>query len=86
MPDLPNPHASAMLVMTLIALYGFSRDNWRLEITSLSLLVVLVVGFTLFPFADFNPSRLFSGFANEALIAVCALMVLGQGLVQRPER
>ena len=82
MPDLPNPHASAMLVMTLIALYGFSRDNWRLEITSLSLLVVLVVGFTLFPFADFNPSRLFSGFANEALIAVCALMVLGQGLVQ----
>jgi di/tricarboxylate transporter len=44
--------------------------------------VVLVVGFALFPYPGFDPVDLFFGFANEALIAVCALMVLGQGLVR----
>jgi di/tricarboxylate transporter len=81
-PDLPNVHALAMLLTTGAALYMFSKDKWMLEITSLSLLVVLVVGFALFPYADFDPTDLFFGFANEALIAVCALMVLGQGLVR----
>jgi len=81
-PDLPNIHALAMLLTTGAALYMFSKDRWMLEITSLSLLVVLVVGFALFPYADFDPTDLFFGFANEALIAVCALMVLGQGLVR----
>lgn len=81
-PDLPNLHALAMLVLTVAALYAFSKERWMLEITSLSLLVILVVVFALFPYADFDPTKLFSGFANEALIAVCALMVLGQGLVR----
>ena len=81
-PDLPNMHALAMMLATVAALYFFSQDKLRLELTSLSLLVILVVGFALFPFADFDPTDLFFGFANEALIAVCALMVLGQGLVR----
>jgi len=81
-PDLPNLHASATLLLTVLALYAFAKDKWMLEITSLSLLVILVVGFALFPYADFDPIDLFLGFANEALIAVCALMVLGQGLVR----
>ena len=80
-PELPNLHALAMLLTTAIALYLFAKDRWALEITSLSLLVLLAVGFALFPYQDFNPTSLFAGFANEALIAVCALMVLGQGLV-----
>ena len=81
-PDLPNAHAVVMLLTTVAALYLFSKDRWLLEITSLSLLVVLVVGFALFPYEEFDPIDLFFGFANEALIAVCALMVLGQGLVR----
>ncbi len=81
-PDLPNAHALAMMLVTVAALYLFSKDRWLLEITSLSLLVVLVVGFAIFPYEDFDPIDLFFGFANEALIAVCALMVLGQGLVR----
>ena len=81
-PDLPNLHALATMLATVAALYAFSKDTWLLEITSLSLLVLLVVGFALFPYADFDPVDLFFGFANEALIAVCALMVLGQGLVR----
>jgi di/tricarboxylate transporter len=81
-PELPNLHAIAMLLLTCVALYLFAKDKWLLEITSLSLLVILVVIFAVFPYADFDPVDLFFGFAHEALIAVCALMVLGQGLVR----
>ena len=82
MPDLPNPHAIATLVLTILALFIFSKEKWLLEITSLGVLVVLAVGFALFPFPGFEATELFYGFAHEALIAVCALMVLGQGLVR----
>ena len=82
MPDLPNVHALATMAATVVALYLFAKDRWRLEVTSLGLLVLLAVGFALFPYEDFDPIDLFAGFANEALIAVCALMVIGQGLVK----
>ena len=81
-PDLPNLHALVMLATTVVALYMFSKDKWMLEITSLGLLVALAVFFSLFPYPRFEPVSLFYGFAHEALIAVCALMVLGQGLVR----
>ena len=71
-----------MLLVTIAALYVFSKEKWMLEISSLSILVALVVGFAIFPFKEFNPIDLFYGFAHEALIAVCALMVIGQGLVK----
>ncbi|HCO61213.1 MAG TPA: SLC13 family permease [Porticoccaceae bacterium] len=67
--------------LTVVALYLFTRDRWPLELTSLGLLALMAVGFALFPFQSFDPLHLFAGFAHEALIAVCALMVLGQGLV-----
>ena len=82
LPDLPNLHALACMLITVVALFMFAKDRWPLEITSLSLLVLLASGFALFPYDDFDPTDLFAGFANEALIAVCALMVLGQGLVR----
>ncbi len=82
MPEVPNPHALAALLITAVALALFSRDRARLEVTSLGLLAVLVLGFSLFPFEDLQAAELFSGFGHEALIAVCALMVLGQGLVR----
>ncbi|MDA0789298.1 MAG: SLC13 family permease [Proteobacteria bacterium] len=80
-PDVPNIHAGIVMVLTVVALYVFSRERLRLEITSLLLLVFLAVLFSVFPYGDFEPTTLFFGFAHEALIAVCALMVLGQGLV-----
>lgn len=82
LPDLPNLHALACMLITVVALFMFAKDRWPLEITSLSLLVLLASGFALFPYGYFDPTDLFAGFANEALIAVCALMVLGQGLVR----
>lgn len=82
MPDLPNLHALAVMALTFVALYLFSRERLPLELTSLGLLTVLAVGFTVWPFEEFEVMRLFAGFGHEALIAVCALMVLGQALVR----
>ena len=42
-------HATATMVLTIIALYFFSQDRYRLETSSLIILVVLTVLFTLFP-------------------------------------
>lgn len=81
-PQIPNLHALLMLIFTGVALIAFSREKWRLEVSSLAILVLLVVTFAVFPYPGFDPQDLFYGFAHEALIAVCALMVLGQGLVR----
>ena len=82
MPEVPNMHALAAMLTTVVALALFSRDRARLEVTSLGLIAALALGFSLFPFEGFRPVELFSGFGHEALIAVCALMVLGQGLMR----
>ncbi|MEJ2534286.1 MAG: SLC13 family permease [Gammaproteobacteria bacterium] len=67
------------------ALVLFARENIPLETTSLVVLVLLTVGFTVFPYESEGtrlvPSDFFLGFGNRALVAVCALMIIGQGLV-----
>ena len=82
MPEFPNVHALVAMLATVVALALFSRDRARLEVTSLGLVAALAVGFSLFPFDGFESVELFSGFGHEAVIAVCALMVLGRGLVR----
>jgi di/tricarboxylate transporter len=77
----PNGHAIAVMVLTVVALFLFTRERLPLEVTSLLLLAILAVMFTLFPYPGLEPGSLFLGFGHEALIAVCGLMVLGQGLV-----
>jgi len=86
-PSIPNYHALAVLILTGIALYLFRREDIRLESSCLGVLIILAVGFELFPFADKSGKHIesidfFYGFGHEALIAVCALMIAGQGLVR----
>lgn len=85
-PDLPNNHALFVLLLTVFALYLFRRDNIPLETSCVIVLLVLTIGFSFAPFHNFNgrlePMQFFSGFGHEALIAVCSLMVCGQGLVR----
>ncbi|WP_223788370.1 SLC13 family permease [Marinicella meishanensis] len=83
----PQPHAIAVLVLTVLALFLFTRDRIPLETSSLFVLIVLAVGFHLYPYttpdgAEFAVKEFFLGFGNEALIAVCALMIAGQALVR----
>ena len=42
---LPNMHALAVMIMIVVALALFTRDNIPLETTSLVVLVVLATGF-----------------------------------------
>ncbi len=85
-PDLPNYHALAMLFITMLALYFFRRDDIPLETSSLTVLVILCLAFTVFPFEldgkHLEPSSLFFGFGHEALVTVCALMIIGHALVR----
>ena len=83
----PNHHALAVMLLVGLALVLFSRDRIPLETTSLMILAVLTVGFELFPYiapdgGRLTPSDFFLGFGHQALVAVCALMILGQGLIR----
>ncbi|QKK03801.1 MAG: SLC13 family permease [Pseudomonadota bacterium] len=84
---LPNYHALGVLILVLLALVLFSRDRIPLETTSLVVLVILTVGFQLFPYSspdgrELSPTDFYLGFGHQALIAVCALMILGHGLIR----
>jgi len=84
MPALPDPHALAVMALTLFALVLFAQDRIALETSSLLVFIALVAGFQVFPYHGpggvVRPQDLFAGFGHEALVAVSALMVLGKGL------
>jgi di/tricarboxylate transporter len=84
MPLPPNIHAIAVMVLTALALVLFTRDRIPLETTSLFILILLALGFQFFPYVTdghtFEPSHLFLGFGHEALITICALMIVGRSL------
>ena len=87
LPPLPDAHAIAVLLLTVLALYLFTREKLPIETSSLFILAVITIGFSLFPYTDSQGEHLeavsfFSGFGHEALVAVCALMIVGQGLVR----
>ncbi|MDP3082810.1 MAG: SLC13 family permease [Rubrivivax sp.] len=84
MPSLPDPHALAVMLLTVVALVLFAQDRMRIETSALFVFSVLVLGLQVFPYQGDHGSvavrELYSGFGHEALIAVCALMILGKGL------
>jgi di/tricarboxylate transporter len=87
LPPLPDVHALAVLVLVLLALFLFTRESIAIETSSLFILAVLSIGFTVFPYINAQGDHLealqfFSGFGHEALVAVCALMIAGNGLVR----
>ncbi|MBT8108412.1 MAG: SLC13 family permease [Gammaproteobacteria bacterium] len=81
----PDAHGIAVLVLTILALFLFTRDRIPLESSSLAILIILVVGFELVPYYKdgiraLEPADFFIGFGNEALVAICALMMVGKAL------
>ena len=86
LPPLPNFHAMSVMFLTIIALILFTREKIPLESSSLMVLMSLAVGFELFPFKldghFLKAVDFFHGFGHEALVAVCALMIAGQGIVR----
>ena len=86
MPPLPDQHALAVLALTVVALFLFTRERIPLETSGLIVLVLLTIGFEWFPYHDgtqmLHTVDFFSGFGHEALVAVCGLMIVGHGLVR----
>lgn len=82
---LPSPHAVAALLLTVAMFYGFISGRAHVEIISLLTISAIALGLYFFPLPGQSPTdglRLaFEGFGHYALITICALMVLGRGLV-----
>jgi len=82
-----DSHAIWALSLTVVALILFTRDRIPLETSSLTVIVLLAVSFQIYPYQNsagqtLSPIMFFAGFAHEALIAVCGLMVAGYGIVR----
>lgn len=85
MPSL-DLHAIAVLALTIFAFYLFSRETLPVETSSLLVITLLAAGFIIFPYeiegGALDPMDFFRGFGNEALVAICALVMASQGLVR----
>jgi len=83
-PPIPPVHTIFVLLVTVFALYLFTRDRLPLEASGLAILTLLVVVFDLIPYGppgdELSSEQLLSGFSNQALITVCLLMVVGKGM------
>lgn len=80
----PSPQMWATLLMTVVALVGYAIERIPVELTALGVLSALLLIFHLMPLpgpATLGPEALLAGFANPALIAVAALLVVGQAMV-----
>ena len=84
MPPVPDSHTLFVLALTVFALFLFTRDRLPLEASGMAVLVILILSFQLFPYevdGEFLETQAFlTGFGHEALITICALMIMGKGL------
>ena len=80
----PDAHGIAVVILIVVALYLFTRDRLPLESSSLAVIVALTLGFHLFPYESNGirvaPADFLVGFGNQALIAICSLIVIGKAL------
>lgn len=80
-------HMWFMLCLTVAAIYLFVREKLPLEVTSIAIMTVLLLYGQVFAIMDdtgkslLDPQTLLSGFANPSLIAVLALLVMGQAMI-----
>lgn len=82
---LPPLHAIASILLAFAMFWGFASGKARVEIISLLTIGVIALALYFFPLSGASPadglSLAFGGFGHPALITICALMVLGRGLV-----
>ncbi|PLK24674.1 SLC13 family permease [Porphyrobacter sp. TH134] len=85
MLEAPSYHAIAAMAVTIAMFVGFARGRFPEEIISLITIAVIGVGLYFAPLEGGKPTDglaiAFGGFGHSALITICALMILGRGLV-----
>lgn len=91
MPDLTaaltlDVHGIGVLAATAIAFVLFALPRVPIQATALGVLVFIPLAFAVFPYHQdghaVDPQGFFYGFGHDALIAICGLMLIGQGLVR----
>lgn len=87
--DMPlSMHMIFVMGMTVFAIVAFIRERISVEIVSAFIFAGLLLFGHLFPYLDdqgqnmLDPVAILAGLANPSLIAVMALLVLGQALIQ----
>ncbi|QNE04295.1 SLC13 family permease [Croceicoccus marinus] len=85
MPGFPTYHALGAMVLTVGMFIAFARGRIPTEIVSLATIALIALGLFFFPLDPLHPTDglvlAFSGFGHPALITICALMIMGRGLV-----
>jgi di/tricarboxylate transporter len=85
MLDSPSYHALAAMAVTIAMFVAFARGRYPEEIISLVTIAVIAVGLYFAPLEGARPTDgialAFGGFGHSALITICALMIMGRGLV-----
>lgn len=80
-----NAHGVAMLVFAALMFAMLIWDRVSIATVCLGTLALLPLGFALWPLhtahGAVDPMRFFAGFGHPALVAICALMVIGHALV-----
>ncbi|HEY5613974.1 MAG TPA: SLC13 family permease, partial [Lysobacter sp.] len=78
-------HAGAVLAITVVTFWLFANERLPVQSTALLALLALMLVFGLFPYnrgeRPLGPEQFLAGFGNTALVTICFLMVLGQGIV-----
>lgn len=83
----PTIHMWFVLAVTLLSVFSYVREKISLEATSLLILASLLLFGHFFPLLNdngdnlLNPYVLFEGFADPSLLAVLALLVMGQAVL-----
>ena len=73
------------MVLTVGMFIAFARGRIPTEIVSLGTIAIIALGLFFFPLDPLHPTDglvlAFAGFGHPALITICALMIMGRGLV-----
>jgi di/tricarboxylate transporter/K+/H+ antiporter YhaU regulatory subunit KhtT len=85
MLEPPSYHAIAAIAVTIAMFIAFARGRYPEEIISLVTIAAIGVGLYFWPLSGARPTDglalAFGGFGHSALITICALMIMGRGLV-----
>jgi di/tricarboxylate transporter len=83
--EVPSLQAVLSIALAAAMFTAFARGKIATEIISLVTIVVIALGLYLFPLPGNRPEQglalAFAGFGHPALITICALMIMGRGLV-----
>lgn len=81
-------HMWFVFALTLVAVWAFVSEKFSIEVTCVAILTCLLIFGQVFPLENelghnkLDSYNLLAGFANPSLIAVLALLVVGQGMIQ----